>query len=89
MDVLTTGSSRLIERCTFGVDVADGDPNIALRELRPDTPYKGVIVDQIDAIDRDQESVLPGFSESRSIIPSMNCMSSSASNGRGMDARTG
>src|SRR5215475_9020541 len=49
------------ERRTFCVDVADGDPDIALCELRADATYEGVIVDQVDAVDRDQESVLPGF----------------------------
>src|SRR5262249_30537054 len=49
------------ERRTFCVDVADGDPDIALCELRADATHPGVIVDQVDAVDSDQESVLPGF----------------------------
>src|SRR5262245_66394767 len=43
------------ERRTFCVDVADGDPDIALCELRADATYEGVIVDQVDAVDLDQD----------------------------------
>ena len=49
------------ERRTFSVDVVDGDPDIALGELRADSPHEVVVIDQVDTIDRDQKSVLPGF----------------------------
>ena len=49
------------ERCAFGVNVVDGDPDISRRELAGNTPNQREIVDQVDTINRDQKPDLPHF----------------------------
>lgn len=73
----------------FRIDVTYSYSDIALCKLGADALDECIIIDQIDTIDSDQKPFCRAFSESRSSIPSMNCMSSSASSGRGIDARTG